>query len=171
MWAINLDAATTAITTGQPQSWVRLQNRSTAGWSGRAGFTLVRYGGDIILYGGYKSVREGGAEGATRALPCPLPTPRSYDLTQLFPPQDPLTVCLNPLANCNVYTDIWEYRPGSAWEEEEEVTLLTGFHCPPPSQSSRTASRPAPPRRAATGSSARRTPPRSPRRASFTPPR
>lgn len=53
MWAINIDAAVAGIATGQPQSWVRLQNR-TAAWAGRAGFTLVRYGGDIIMYGGYK---------------------------------------------------------------------------------------------------------------------
>jgi hypothetical protein len=55
MWAINIDAATAAITNGQPQTWVRLQNQTgSSGWAGRAGFTLVRYGGDILLYGGYK---------------------------------------------------------------------------------------------------------------------
>ena len=54
MWAINIDAATAAISSNQPQSWVRLQNQTAGAWAGRAGFTLARYGGDILMYGGYK---------------------------------------------------------------------------------------------------------------------
>lgn len=81
MWAINLDAATAAITNGQSESWVRLQNRSTAGWSGRAGFTLVRYGGDIILYGGYKSVRRPPLSGPRSECPPWRPFFSSYAAT------------------------------------------------------------------------------------------
>lgn len=57
MWALNLDTAIKAFPSGPAQPWTKIQSDlPDALWAPRAGFSLVKVAGTILLFGGYTCV-------------------------------------------------------------------------------------------------------------------